>query len=110
MIVGAGKTDGAMDAGNMLKPMLARGCLLYTSRLCNLIVSALLTGEDKRSSYSLVKQNRKNIVFIVEIRNACIFHILKYKIAADLKLDVKVGKRKKFSVFNNLCQCGLFAF
>ena len=25
MIVGAGKTDGAMDAGNMLKPMLARG-------------------------------------------------------------------------------------
>ena len=34
-IVGAGKTDGAMDAGNMLKPMLARGelhcCLLYTS-------------------------------------------------------------------------------
>ena len=53
LIVGAGKTDGAMDAGNMLKPMLARGelhcigattldeyrqyiekdaCLLYTSR------------------------------------------------------------------------------
>ena len=47
LIVGAGKTDGAMDAGNMLKPMLARGelhcigattldeyrqyCLLYTS-------------------------------------------------------------------------------
>ena len=25
MIVGAGKTDGAMDAGNLLKPMLARG-------------------------------------------------------------------------------------
>ena len=25
MIVGAGKLDGAMDAGNMLKPMLARG-------------------------------------------------------------------------------------
>ena len=24
-IVGAGKTEGAMDAGNMLKPMLARG-------------------------------------------------------------------------------------
>ena len=24
-IIGAGKTDGAMDAGNMLKPMLARG-------------------------------------------------------------------------------------
>ena len=24
-IVGAGKTDGVMDAGNMLKPMLARG-------------------------------------------------------------------------------------
>ena len=24
-IVGAGKSDGAMDAGNMLKPMLARG-------------------------------------------------------------------------------------
>ena len=23
--MGAGKTDGAMDAGNMLKPMLARG-------------------------------------------------------------------------------------
>ena len=23
--LGAGKTDGAMDAGNMLKPMLARG-------------------------------------------------------------------------------------
>ena len=35
-IVGAGKSDGAMDAGNLLKPMLARGelhciCLLYTS-------------------------------------------------------------------------------
>ena len=28
-IVGAGKTDGAMDAGNMLKPMLARGEPLY---------------------------------------------------------------------------------
>lgn len=27
MLVGAGKTDGAMDAGNMLKPMLARGKL-----------------------------------------------------------------------------------
>ncbi|XXL53936.1 ATP-dependent Clp protease ATP-binding subunit [Mammaliicoccus lentus] len=25
MLVGAGKTEGAMDAGNMLKPMLARG-------------------------------------------------------------------------------------
>lgn len=25
MLVGVGKTDGAMDAGNMLKPMLARG-------------------------------------------------------------------------------------
>ena len=25
LIVGAGKTDGAMDAGNMLKPMIARG-------------------------------------------------------------------------------------
>ena len=24
-IVGAGKTDGAMDAGQLLKPMLARG-------------------------------------------------------------------------------------
>ncbi len=27
IIVGAGKTDGAMDAGNLLKPMLARGDL-----------------------------------------------------------------------------------
>ena len=27
LIVGAGKTDGAMDAGNLLKPMLARGTL-----------------------------------------------------------------------------------
>ena len=27
MIVGAGKTEGSMDAGNMLKPMLARGVL-----------------------------------------------------------------------------------
>ncbi len=25
LIVGAGKTDGALDASNMLKPMLARG-------------------------------------------------------------------------------------
>ena len=25
--MGAGKTDGAMDAGNLLKPMLARGQL-----------------------------------------------------------------------------------
>ena len=24
-IVGAGKTEGSMDAGNLLKPMLARG-------------------------------------------------------------------------------------
>ena len=34
LIVGAGKTDGAMDAGNMLKPMLARGelhCIGATS-------------------------------------------------------------------------------
>ena len=48
-IVGAGKTEGSMDAGNLLKPLLARGelhcigattldeyrqyiCLLYTSR------------------------------------------------------------------------------
>ena len=33
-IVGAGKTDGALDAGNMLKPMLARGelhCIGATS-------------------------------------------------------------------------------
>ena len=30
LIVGAGKTDGAMDAGNMLKPMLARGELHCT--------------------------------------------------------------------------------
>ena len=33
-IVGAGKTDGAMDAGNMLKPMLARGelhCICATT-------------------------------------------------------------------------------
>ena len=44
-IVGAGKTDGATDAGNLLKPMLARGelhCigatiaqLLGMSFLCN---------------------------------------------------------------------------
>ena len=35
LIVGAGKTDGAMDAGNMLKPMLARGelhCIGATTR------------------------------------------------------------------------------
>ena len=25
LIVGAGKTEGSMDAGNLLKPMLARG-------------------------------------------------------------------------------------
>ena len=31
-IVGAGKTDGAMDAGNLLKPMLARG-ELHTERV-----------------------------------------------------------------------------
>ena len=31
-IVGAGKTDGAMDAGNMLKPMLARGELALHRR------------------------------------------------------------------------------
>ncbi len=29
-IVGAGKTDGAMDAGNMLKPMLARGSCIVS--------------------------------------------------------------------------------
>lgn len=28
-IVGAGKTDGAMDAGNLLKPLLARCAALY---------------------------------------------------------------------------------
>ncbi len=32
LIVGAGKTDGAMDAGNMLKPMLARGELALYRR------------------------------------------------------------------------------
>ena len=32
-IVGAGKTDGAMDAGNLIKPMLARGEL--TLYRCN---------------------------------------------------------------------------
>ena len=31
-IVGAGKTDGAMDAGNLLKPMLARGELRYNTK------------------------------------------------------------------------------
>mgnify|MGYP000355608839 FL=1 len=34
LIVGAGKTDGAMDASNMLKPMLARGelhCIVSTT-------------------------------------------------------------------------------
>ena len=34
LIVGAGKTEGAMDAGNMLKPMLARGelhCICATT-------------------------------------------------------------------------------
>ena len=30
-IVGAGAAEGAVDAANLLKPMLARGCLLYTS-------------------------------------------------------------------------------
>ncbi len=36
LIVGAGKTEGAMDAGNMLKPMLARGelhCIGATTAL-----------------------------------------------------------------------------
>ena len=33
LIVGAGKTDGAMDAGNMLKPMLARGEDVYKRQL-----------------------------------------------------------------------------
>ena len=32
-IVGAGKTDGAMDAGNLIKPLLARGEL--TLYWCN---------------------------------------------------------------------------
>ena len=31
LIVGAGKTEGAMDAGNMLKPMLARGELTVSA-------------------------------------------------------------------------------
>ena len=31
-IVGAGKTEGAMDAGNILKPMLARGELKYIEK------------------------------------------------------------------------------
>ena len=35
MLVGAGKTDGAMDAGNMLKPMLARGELLHWCNTLN---------------------------------------------------------------------------
>ena len=34
-IVGAGKAEGAMDAGNMLKPMLARGELHTCSGSCN---------------------------------------------------------------------------
>ena len=33
-IVGAGKTDGAMDAGQLLKPMLARGELHCIGALC----------------------------------------------------------------------------
>ena len=34
LIVGAGKTDGAMDAGNMLKPMLARGRRRFAALFC----------------------------------------------------------------------------
>ena len=37
-IVGAGKTEGSMDAGNMLKPMLARGelhCIGATTLICS---------------------------------------------------------------------------
>ena len=30
-IVGAGSTQGSLDTANILKPVLARGCLLYTS-------------------------------------------------------------------------------
>jgi hypothetical protein len=31
LVIGAGKTDGAMDAANLLKPMLARGGCLAQS-------------------------------------------------------------------------------
>src|SRR5205807_9307145 len=56
LLIGAGKTDGAMDASNLLKPMLARGELHcigattlrseeHTSELqspCNLVCRLLL--------------------------------------------------------------------
>mgnify|MGYP002508762978 CR=1 FL=1 len=43
-IVGAGKTDGALDAGNMLKPMLARGelhCIGATTSAVSSISSCI---------------------------------------------------------------------
>ena len=69
-IVGAGKTDGALDAGNMLKPMLARGelhcigattldeyrkyiCLLYTSDAADDLLCVDLGGR------SIIKKKKK---------------------------------------------------
>ena len=34
-IVGAGSAEGAVDAANIIKPALGRGCLLYTSWFVN---------------------------------------------------------------------------
>jgi ATP-dependent Clp protease ATP-binding subunit ClpB len=42
LVLGAGKTDGAMDAANLLKPMLARGELRYCFLLLFLLLFARL--------------------------------------------------------------------
>ena len=52
-IVGAGKTDGAMDAGNIVKPMLARGELHCIGA----------TTLDEYRKYILKRTRHWNVVF-----------------------------------------------
>ena len=77
-VVGAGKAEGAMDAGNMLKPALARGelhcigCLLYTSDAADELLCVDLGGR------RIIK--KKTSV----IRNYCLSRKLRRVCKSDL--------------------------
>ena len=55
-IVGAGKTDGAMDAGQLLKPMLARG---------ELHCVGATTLDEYRVIFSLTRENTHYISYLI---------------------------------------------
>ena len=71
-IVGAGKTDGAMDAGQLLKPMLARGelhCIGDDGSLDEyreyIEKDAALEGEDSSRSWWMNRRLRIRSLFCV---------------------------------------------